>query len=107
MINVFVLEGRLVNISDLRETEKGIKFASLTLDVTRSYRNADGNFETDQFNIDIWRGVAEICSTQCKPGDFISLQGRVQTSKLTNNDGKEFIVYNFIAEKVSFIPKKQ
>ena len=107
MINVFVLEGRLVSISNLRETEKGIKFASLVLDVTRSFRNPEGSYETDQFNIDIWRGVAEICSTQCKPGDFISLQGRIQSNVLTNSEGKDFIVYNFIAEKVSFIPNKQ
>lgn len=106
MINIFILEGRLVSISELKETDKGIKFASLVIDVTRSFRNADGEFESDQINIDIWRGVAEVCSAQCKTGDFISLQGRIQSNQLKNSDGKNFLVYNFIAEKVSFIPSK-
>lgn len=103
MINTFILEGKLKNISELRETDKGIKFAKLSLDIERNFRNSEGVYDTDTIEVELWRGIAEICAENSKQGDVIAVQGRVQSSNLTTSEGKPFIAYKFVAEKVSFL----
>lgn len=103
MINTFLLEGRLQEISEVKETDRGIKFMKITLSVERNYRNSDGYYDQDIIEVELWRGMAEICAENSKINDYISIQGRIQSSKLKSNEGKEFIAYKFVAEKVSFL----
>lgn len=106
MINTFFLEGIIQEMSELKETEKGTKYSKLTLEVERGFKNSEGNYDFDTIEIEVWRGVAEICCTHCKLGDLVGIQGRIQSSKLTSNENKSFLTYKFIAEKVSFLSQK-
>lgn len=103
MINTFIIEGKLKEISDLKETEKGIKYAHIILSVERNYRNSEGLYDEDLIEIELWRGIAEVCSENSKLNDYVSIQGRIQSSQLKTNEGKSFLAYKFIAEKVSFL----
>lgn len=103
MINTFIVEGKLKEISEVKETDKGIKYAHITLSVERNYRNSEGQFDDDLIEIELWRGIAEICSENSKVNDYVSIQGRIQSSQLKTNEGRSFIAYKFIAEKVSFL----
>ena len=106
MLNTFILEGRLKEISEIKETDRGTKFMKLLVSSERTYRNNEGNYDADLIEVELWRGIAEVCSETCMINDIISIQGRIQSSTLKTNEGKEFIVYKFIGEKVSFITKK-
>ncbi len=106
MINTFLVEGNLKSISELKETEKGIKYARITLKVPRNFRNSEGVYDEDFIEIELWRGIAEICYDNSQEGDLLSVQGRIQSSQLTTNEGKPFIAYKFVAEKVSFLDSK-
>lgn len=106
MINTFLIEGSLQEIHELKETDRGIKYSRITLNVERPFRNSEGTFEMDTIDVELWRGIAEICYENSKPGDMMGIQGRIQSSKLTTAEGKPFIAYKFIAEKVSFLTKK-
>lgn len=106
MINTFLLEGTLQEISELKETDKGTKYARLSLNVQRPFRNSEGNFESDRIEIELWRGVAEVCCDNSSQGDLLGVQGRIQSTTLTSNEGKNFLAYKFIAEKVSFLSHK-
>lgn len=103
MINTFIVEGKLKEISEIRETDKGIKFSRVTLDIERNFRNSEGFYDKDTIEVELWRGTAEICCENSKEGDVLSIQGRIQSSKLKTNEGKPFIAYKFVAEKVSFL----
>ncbi len=103
MINTFIIEGKLKEISELKETDKGIKYCHVVMSVERNYRNSEGAFDVDLIEIELWRGIAEICAENSKIDDYISIQGRIQSSQLKTNEGKSFIAYKFIAEKVSFL----
>lgn len=103
MINTFIVEGKLKEINEIKETDKGIKFCRVLLDIERSFRNSEGVYDVDTVEIELWRGIAEICYENCNAGDMISIQGRIQSSKLKTAEGKPFIAYKFIAEKVSFL----
>lgn len=103
MINTFIIEGKLKEISEVKETDKGIKYAHIVISVERNYRNSDGQFDEDLIEIELWRGIAEICSENSKVDDYVSIQGRIQSAQLKTNEGKPFIAYKFVAEKVSFL----
>ena len=60
-------------------------------------------YDKDFFEIEVWRGVAEVCAETCSINELISIQGRIQSSTYTASDGKEYITYKFIGEKVSFL----
>ena len=51
MLNQTVLVGRLVRDPELYETESGNKVTNITLAVPRSYKNSNGEYDTDRARI--------------------------------------------------------
>ena len=79
MLNQIVIVGRLVRDPELRETDGGKKVTNITLAVPRSYKNLNGEYETDYIDCVLWTGIAENTTEYCKKGDILGLKGRVQT----------------------------
>lgn len=103
MMNQTVIVGRLVDEPKLQETENGKKVTNLTLAVPRSFKNADGEYDTDFVDCVLWSGVAETTSEYCKKGDLVGIKGRIQTDTYENNEGKKQKSTKIIAEKVTFL----
>lgn len=57
MFNEVILIGKLVDKPHLRETQQGIKMATMVLQVERPYRNNLGIRETDYINCILWRSI--------------------------------------------------
>lgn len=96
--------GRLVRIPDLHESEQGWKSVSVILEVERPFANAKGIFEKDQVQIDVYRGAAETLAAVAQVNDWICARGRVQ-SRPHEKDGRVWLNYSFVAEKVEFLPR--
>lgn len=47
MLNQTVIVGRIARDPELRETENGKKVTNVTLAVPRSFKNSNGEYETD------------------------------------------------------------
>ena len=107
MINTFFLEGTIEKISELSHTEKGIARAFITLKSKRPFRSAEGEYVDDFIEVELWRGIAEVCIENCEYGTLLGIQGRIQTSVCETKEGKPFICYKFVAEKVSFLETKK
>lgn len=97
MLNQVVLVGRLAKEVELKESENGKKYCSITLAVPRSFKNVDGIYETDFIDCMLWQGIAENAKEYCHKGDVIGTRGRIQV-----NDNK----IQIIAEKVTFLSSK-
>lgn len=102
MLNQIVIVGRLVRNPELRETEGGKKVTNITLAVPRSYKNINGEYETDYIDCVLWTGIAENTSEYCKKGDILGLKGRVQTWAYEIDDKKKYVT-EVVAEKVTFL----
>ena len=87
MLNQTVLVGRLVSDPEIKESEGEKKYANITLAVPRSYKNEDGEYETDFIDVRLWNGVAENTAEYCKKGDLIGAKGRIQTREVEKEDG--------------------
>ena len=103
MLNQTVVVGRLVQDPEITETENGKKVTNLTLAVPRTYKNANGDYDTDFVDCVLWAGIAENTTEYCKKGDIIGIKGRIQTDMYENSEGKKQKSIKLAAEKVSFL----
>lgn len=103
MLNQSIIVGRLVNDPELRETENGHKVVNVMLAVPRSYRNSEGEYDTDFIKCVLWRGVAERTSEYCRKGDLIGVRGRIQTRDIEQEDESIKTITEVVAEKVTFL----
>lgn len=106
MLNQVVFIGRLVRDPELRESEGGKKYTNITLAVTRSYKNPDGDYGVDFIDCRLWTGVAENTAEYCKKGDLIGIKGRIETRKVEEEE-KTRLLTEIIAEKVTFLSSKR
>jgi len=106
MLNQMVVVGRLVKDPEVRETENGKKVSDIKLAVPRSYKNSEGEYDTDFISCVLWAGVAENTAEYCRKGDLIGIKGRVQTTPIEEN-GITRDVMEVVAEKVTFLSSKK
>ena len=106
MLNQTVIVGRLVKDPELRETENGNKVTNITLAVPRSYKNVNGEYDTDFISCVLWKGIAENTVEYVKKGDLIGIKGRIQTRNYEVEDEKKYVM-EVVAEKVTFLSSKK
>lgn len=99
MLNQVVMVGRLTSDPEINEVENDRKVATITLAVQRSYKNAEGVYETDFIKCTLWNGIAENTAEYCKKGDVVGVKGRLQC--LSGNE------LQVVAEKVSFLSSRK
>lgn len=102
MLNQIVLVGRLVKDPVLKETEQGKKRSFITLAIPRSFKNAEGSYDTDFIDCILWDGIAKNTAEYCKKGDVIGVKGRLQSRKYEMDSTTKFVI-EVIAEKVTFL----
>lgn len=100
MLNQFTLVGRITKTPEMMENQDGSKFAIINLAVPRTFKNENGEYETDFINCTLWTGIAENACKYCKKGDVVGIKGRIQN---LNNTAQ----LQLIAEKVSFLSSKE
>lgn len=102
MLNQVVLVGRLVSDLEIKETENGTKVCNITLAVPRSWKNVNGEYDTDFVNCVLWKIIEESTKEYCMKGDLVSVKGRIQTRK--ENDKN---IMEVVAEKVTFLSSRK
>lgn len=106
MLNQFIVVGRLVKEPEIKETESGRKLTNITLAVPRSYKNENGEYDTDFIDCTLWNGIAETTTEYCKKGDLIGVKGKIQTNTYETNEGEKKQKMEVVAEKVTFLSSR-
>lgn len=106
-MNKFICTGNLCVDPTLTETPSGVAVCKFSIAVSRDYADADGNGETDFFNITVWRGRAENCGKYLKKGNKVAIVGRLQNRSYEDKDGVKRYVTDIIADGVEFLTPKQ
>ena len=106
MLNQVVLVGRLAGDPELYQTENGKKVAKMVLAVPRSYKNMEGEYETDFINCKLWEVVAKNTVEYCKKGDLVGIRGRIETYNYETEEGKKYFT-EVVADKVTFLSSKK
>ena len=106
MLNQVVLVGRLTSDLEAKELEDGKKVTNMTLAIPRSFKNADGEYETDFVECTLWNNIAENTAEYCKKGDIVGVKGILQTSNYEKEDGSKVFKLDVVAEKVTFLSSR-
>ena len=101
-MNVIAFVGELTELSEIRTSAAGNRFATMMIRVQRPFANSEGVYEYDNLNIMLWKGIAA-----AQVGDHVSVKGRMQSHTFEGQDGKLHRSYDLIAEHVSFIKKER
>lgn len=104
MLNQAVIVGRIVGEPNIKE-ENGKKSSNLVLAVPRSYKNENGEYDTDFLECTIWNGIAESVCEYCRKGDLVGVKGRLE-SKTIEKDGHSERKMNIVAEKITYLSSK-
>lgn len=105
MLNQIILVGRLVKEVEIKELENNKKIANITLAIPRTFKNSDGEYDTDFVDIVIFDNVASNTSEYCHKGDIIGVKGRLQTRMIEKENKKEKL-QEIIGEKITFLSSK-
>lgn len=103
MLNQVIIVGRVVDAPKVIETEEERTICKITLAVQRTYKNADGVYDTDFITCTLWDGLASKCTEFVCKGDLVGVKGRLQTDNVANEDGTVTPHINVIAEKISYL----
>lgn len=107
MLNQTILVGRLVRDVEVKNLEEGKKVSYITLAIPRSFKNADGAYDTDFIDCILWDAVAQNTSEYCHKGDIIGVKGRLQSSTYDDEQGNKIHKQEVVAEKITFLSSKK
>lgn len=91
MLNQFILVGRVNNINKINDKE-----CIITLEIPRSFKNENGDYENDYVDVTVKGEVAKATMKYVVNNDIIGAKGRlVKTSDMTT--------LKLNAEKITFL----
>ena len=105
-MNKIFLIGNLTRDPELSQTPSGITMCRFSLAVSRRFANADGERETDFFNVVAWRGLAENCGRFLKKGNKACVVGSLQIRSFDGQDGQRRTSVEVSADDVEFLTPK-
>ena len=106
MINNLTLIGRLTKDAELKYTPANQAVAQFTLAVNRTFKNANGERESDFINCVIWRKSAENFANFVKKGALVGITGRIQTRNYENAQGQRVYITEVIAENFQMLESR-
>ena len=106
-MNKIIITGRNTKEIELRQLTSGTSAIEFSVAVKRTFKNANGEYESDFFNCVAFGKTAETISRFVKKGDMIGLEGRLQTRSYTNKEGRKINVTEIIVENFEFLQSKK
>lgn len=101
MLNLSVLQGRLVADPEIRQTPGGVSVATFRLAVDRNYQQ-NGQRQADFINCVAWRGTAEFIGKYFGKGDMCLVEGSLQSRNYEDKNGAKRTAYEVIVDHVYF-----
>ena len=106
MLNQVVLVGRLTSDPEAVTLEGGHKKSIFNVAVPRSYKNQNGEYDTDFIRCVLWDAIATSTAEYCHKGDIVGIKGRIQVTQFEESGEKKYLT-EVVAEKVTFLSSKK
>lgn len=101
-MNKIFISGRLVRDPELKTTASGTEFCTLTVAVDRRRKDSNGERQTDFFDVTAWSKTGVFVSQYFKKGDGINVEGRMESRKYVDGDGKNRVAWGLTVDNVEF-----
>jgi len=107
-LNKVMLIGNLGKDPEVRYTAAGTAVASFSLATSEKFKNKNGEWEekTEWHNVTLWARLAEIAGEYLAKGKTVYIEGRLQTRKWQDRDGKDRYTTEIVGEKMQMLSGK-
>ena len=107
-LNKVLLIGNLGKDPEVRYTTSGTAVASFSLATSEKFKNKGGEWEerTEWHNVILWGRLAEIAGEYLGKGKTVYIEGRLQTRKWQDKEGKDRYTTEIVGEKMQMLSKK-
>ncbi len=105
-MNKVFLIGNLTRDPEMSETSGGVSVCHFSIAVNRNYSSADGERQTDFFNVTAWRGLADTIGRFTKKGHKVAVVGSIQMRNYEDNQGVRRTAVDIIAQDIEFLTSK-
>jgi len=104
-INRVFLLGRLGKDPEIRYTAQQMPVGNFTLATGDRRKDASGNWveQTEWHNIVVWGKTAENCHKYIKKGREVFIEGRIQTRKWQDKEGRDRYTTEIVGLNVQFV----
>lgn len=108
-LNKVLLIGNLGKDPEVRYTASGTAVASFSLATSEKFKNKAGEWEerTEWHNVTLWNRLAEIAGEYLTKGKTVFIEGRLQTRKWQDKDGKDRFTTEIVGEKMQMLSRKE
>lgn len=103
MLNQLVLVGRITHEPESKILDDGRKVMKFQLAVQRSFKNMEGDYDTDFIQITAWEGLASIVESYITKGVMLAVKGRIQAWKYELGEDRSLNMLEVIAERVTYL----
>lgn len=107
MYNKIIIMGRIVNDLEIKKTPNGISTLQFRVAVERSYKDANGERETDFIPCIAWRNNADFIAKYFSKGAMIHIEGELQNRQYTDKNGVDRIISEVIVSGTAFTGEKR
>ncbi len=107
-LNKVMLIGNLGKDPEVRYTTSGQGVASFSIATTEKFKNKSGDMEerTEWHNIVLWGRQAEIAKEYLSKGKTVFIEGRLQTRKWQDKDGRDRYTTEIVGERMQMLSPK-
>ena len=107
-LNKVMLIGNLGKDPEVRYTAAGTAVASFSVATSDKFKNKSGEWEekTEWHNVTLWARLAEIAGEYLSKGKTVYIEGRLQTRKWQDRDGKDRYTTEIVGEKMQMLSGK-
>ncbi len=107
-LNKVMLIGNLGKDPEVRYTTSGQGVASFSIATTEKYKNKSGEWEekTEWHNIVLWGKLAEIAKDYLSKGKTVFIEGRLQTRKWQDKDGRDRYNTEIVGDRMQMLSPK-
>lgn len=104
-VNKAIIVGNLGRDPEVRYTQSGQAMARFTVATTDTWTDRDNARQerTEWHNIVVWGKQAETCGQYLSKGRQVYIEGRIQTRKFEDREGKERYFTEINAQQVTFL----
>jgi single-strand DNA-binding protein len=102
MLNKVILQGRLTETPELKQTTNGVNVCGFSIAVERNAKSADGHRQTDFINCVAWRNTAKFICDYFVKGKMIVIAGELQTRAYEDKNGNKRTAVEVIASEANF-----
>ncbi len=104
-VNKAIIVGHLGRDPEVRFTQSGQAMARFSVATTDTWMDRDNSRQerTEWHNIVVWGKQAELCGQYLSKGRLVYIEGRIQTRKVEDKEGKERYFTDINARQVTFL----